>query len=75
MNSRCTSQQAGGAGSSKPSEGFIAVIGGYSVAESTGPQYFFPLISNGSFFFFFFLPVLETRKGNFRYIKEHNGKK
>lgn len=37
MNSRCTSQQPGGAGSSKPSESFItSIIAGYSIAESVG---------------------------------------
>lgn len=61
MNSRCTSQQPGGAGSSEPSDGIITVIGGCSVAESMGPRDFFPLISNGSIFF---------SRDNFSYISK-----
>lgn len=41
MNSRCTSQQPGGAGSSKPSKSFItSIIAGYSITESVGLSIF-----------------------------------
>lgn len=72
MNSRCTSQQPGGAGSSEPSEGIITVIGGYSVAEAIGPWDFFPLITNGSCCFFVFVFFQKQFLG---YMKGYNGKK
>ena len=70
MNSRCTSQLPGGAGSSKSPEGFItSVTVSYSVAESTQPQYFYPLIS--SIFFFFADFWGHFLKGNFSDISKN----
>lgn len=50
MNSRWTSQQPGGAGSSEPSQGFITSVT-VGCAEPMRPQYFSFGFQIGAFFF------------------------
>ena len=74
MNSRCTSQQPGGGGSSKLSQGFNASITvSFFVAESPQPQYSFPSDFKWGLFFFFLKPDFCGHNRQFlRHIKEYD---
>lgn len=65
MNSRWTSQQPGGAGSSEPSEGFIPSVTVGCAEPMEEPQYFSFWFQIGAFFFFWPEFYRSFLQGNF----------